>query len=368
MIRALDFFCGGGGMTRGLLDAGIQVIAGIDVDPDCKATYLENNSPADFIHEDIEHLDPKKLKNGYTTERGNEIKIERNDDNMLFIGCSPCQYWSKMTTNKRKSKWSRNLLDDFEVFVDYFRPGYVVVENVPGIMYRPDSPLTEFLSFLSNHGYKYVDKGIIKVWEHGVPQTRKRFLLIASRVRPVALPAPRLREENTVRKAIGNPKIFPPIPAGHRDDTDFCHTTSGLSEINLRRLKMTPKDGGTRDAWSDTEWQLPVYARHESDQRFGFNDVYGRMYWDRPAPTITTRFYSISNGRFAHPEQNRPISLREGATLQTFPPGYAFKAESIATIARLIGNAVPPELAKRIGRAVNETTPTTGHLFDDASD
>jgi len=352
MIKALDFFCGGGGMTRGLLDAGIKVIAGLDVDPVCEATYLANNKPADFILEDIELLHPEQLETGYKTKRGKVIKIRRNDDNLLFVGCSPCQYWTKMTTQKRKAKWSRNLLDDFELFVDYFNPGYVVVENVPGIFHSADSPLIEFLSFLSDHGYKYLDKGIVKVWEHGVPQTRKRFLLIASRIKPVSLPSPNRSEINTVRNAIGDINTFPPIPAGHNDPTPFCHTTQDLKEINLERLRLTPKDGGTRAAWASTDYQLPVYARHEKDDDFGFQDVYGRMYWDRPAPTITTRFYSISNGRFVHPDQDRPISLREGATLQTFPPSYEFKADSIAKIGRLIGNAVPPELARRIGMAV----------------
>ena len=175
-------------MTRGLLDAGIDVIAGLDIDPVCERTYLVNNQPAEFILEDIEVLDPARLEEGYVTRRGNTVKISRDDDDLLFIGCSPCQYWSRMKTDKSKSKWSRNLLHDFEVFVDYFNPGYIVVENVPGILHRRDSPLEEFLDFLKDQGYAYIDKGIINVWEHGVPQTRKRFLLIASRVKPVRLP------------------------------------------------------------------------------------------------------------------------------------------------------------------------------------
>lgn len=122
---------------------------------------------------------------------------------------------------------------------------------------------------------------------------------------------------------------------------------------------MTPADGGSRLAWAKTELQLPVYAKNDYKESFGFQDVYGRMFWDRPAPTITTRFYSISNGRFAHPDQDRPISLREGAALQTFDVSYGFHAKSIADNARLIGNAVPPELAKRIGLALQNLSVDT---------
>lgn len=359
MIKALDFFCGGGGMTRGMLDAGIEVLAGIDIDPICKETYEKNNSPAKFILEDITQLAPKQLE-GYLTGSGDTIRIDKDDNNLLFIGCSPCQYWSTMRTDKTRSHKSRNLLVDFMRFIGHFHPGHIIIENVPGILTKPESPLNEFLSFLEYHGYGYIDYDVIKVWEHGVPQTRKRFVLIASRVHEVSLPKAERNCRNKVIDFIGDPKDFPPISAGHRDDSPSCHTTAGLSELNLKRLAMTDHNGGNRLAWADSELQLPVYAKNAGRSDFGFQDVYGRMYWDRPAPTITTRFYSISNGRFAHPEQDRPISLREGAALQTFRTQYGFYAKSIADNARLIGNAVPPELARRIGIALQSAeSPTT---------
>jgi len=369
MIKAIDFFCGGGGMTNGLREAGIDVIAGIDIDTKCKETYEYNNKPAKFIEEDIAKLDVDTLEKGYLTADGDEIKIEKNDDNLLFAGCSPCQYWSLMNTDKTKSESSKNLLDNFREFVDYYNPGYVIIENVPGIFFRPESPLKNFINFLQEKKY-FLDHDIIKVYEYGVPQTRKRFILIASRVKYVSLPVPDKNFTATVRQFIGNKEVFPEIKAGHLDKTDFCHTAAGLSETNLKRLEMTSPNGGTREAWQDTELQLPVYERHRMDGKFGFEDIYGRMFWDKPAPTITTRFYSLSNGRFGHPEQHRAISLREGATLQTFPPDYIFKATSITDISRIIGNAVPPELAKRIGKAVveadthNKAIGFTGSLFN----
>lgn len=352
MIKAIDFFCGGGGMTHGLKMAGIKVLAGIDLDSKCKETYEHNNAPAKFIEADIADLDIKSLEKGLPIGGGEYIKIERNDDNLLFVGCSPCQYWSIMNTDKTKSESSRNLLEDFCRFVDYYNPGFVVIENVPGIVSHLDSPLNKLIDLLARKGFFPPAFGVIKVSNYGVPQTRKRFLLIASRVKLVSLPEFTSDATLTVRNFIGDKKRFPEITPGHQDESDFCHTAAGLSETNQNRLALTEPNGGSRSAWQDTDLQLPVYAKHRANDKFGFQDIYGRMFWDKPAPTITTRFYSLSNGRFGHPEQNRAISLREGATLQTFPLDYVFKAETISTISRIVGNAVPPELARRIGKTI----------------
>ncbi|MCB0721065.1 MAG: DNA cytosine methyltransferase [Ignavibacteriae bacterium] len=341
-LKAIDFFCGAGGMTAGFTKAGIKVIAGIDIDKTCKETYVKNNTKSKFIEADIKLLTNETLikKTG----------IRQNDDNLIFIGCSPCQYWSKIKTDKSKSTESKNLLKDFQKFVAFFKPGYVVIENVPGILNKFDeSPLKDFLKFLEQEGYKY-DFRIVNASHYGVPQTRRRFLLLSSRVNDsIALPTPDTKENPpTVRQFISSKRIFKPIRAGHRDNSLFMHTSSDLSSTNIERLKLTPKDGGSRKSWKDTPLQIPTYVNRDNS----FHDIYGRMFWDKPAPTLTTKFYSISNGRFAHPEQDRAISLREGATLQTFDFNYNFYASSIANKAKLIGNAVPPELAFRIAKSL----------------
>ena len=338
--KAIDFFCGGGGMTCGLRQAGINVIAGVDFDSDCKETYESNNEGAKFINADI-----TKLPLNFFEEKFN---IKKNDDRLIMVGGSPCQYYSLINTSREKSRKSKGLLMDFKNFIEYYNPGYVLVENVPGIMTNKESVLPFFLSFLSEMGYGNVKYDIIDMSYYGVPQTRKRFSLIASRVTSVDLPK-KDNKKAILSEFIGVNNGFLRVAAGHHDITPFNHTVAGLNDINLQRLSKTPLNGGDRLSWKDDPFlQLKCFVGKDKS----FTDTFGRMWWDRPAPTITTKFYSISNGRFAHPEENRAISLREGATLQTFPKDYIFKATSMASIARLIGNAVPPEYAKRLGLSI----------------
>ena len=155
-----------------------------------------------------------------------------------------------------------------------------------------------------------------------------------------------------MRDAIGDYSKFYPILAGYKDKSSFIHTSADLSVINKKRLQQVPLNGGSRESWDD-DLQLECYKSHE-----GHTDVYGRMHWDRPSPTITTRFCSISNGRYGHPEQLRAISLREGAMLQSFPEDYVFYSESQGVIAKMIGNAVPPQFAALIGSKLIETHKT----------
>lgn len=337
---AIDFFCGGGGMTCGLRQAGIDVIAGVDFDKDAKNTYEINNPGSVFVEANIRELEADYFEKAFA--------IQKNDDNLILIGCSPCQFYSIINTSRDKSEKSKDLLLEFQRFVKYYNPGYVLVENVPGIITNKHSVLPEFLSFLEGNGYTHVEKDVIDMSYYGVPQSRRRFSLIASRIKPVSLP-PKEDKQVVLKDCIGELNGFARISAGHKDSTDFNHTTAGLSEINLRRLAKTKKDGGNRLDWkNDPALQLKCFI----DKDESFKDTFGRMWWNRPAPTITTKFFSISNGRFAHPEEDRAISLREGAILQTFPRNYIFKTNSIAATAKLIGNAVPCEYARRLGEII----------------
>ena len=329
-------------MTLGFRQAGVNVIAGIDIDPSCKETYEHNNAGSKFIEADIKTYTFEQLKK--------DTGIKENDDSLIFIGCSPCQYWSIIKTDKTKSNLSKNLLSDFQKFVEHFKPGYVVVENVPGIMKREDeSGLNKFIEFLEGESYSVV-KDILNANHFGVPQNRRRFTLIASRVcQNISLPSGNENRVSVVRDFIGEWNGFPKIQAGHIDRTKFKHSAAGLTENNLKRIILTKRNGGTREKWSkNKKLQIDAYK----GKNYSFRNVYGRMFWDKPAPTITTRFNSLSNGRFGHPEENRALSIREGATLQTFPKSYDFKEKSMGIVAKHIGNAVPPKFAKNVAKQI----------------
>ncbi|WP_415712698.1 DNA cytosine methyltransferase [Maridesulfovibrio sp.] len=337
-MKAVDFFCGAGGMTYGLAQSGVEVLAGIDNAVDCKETYSVNNAPSKFLEFDISELTPAILED--------IVGIAPNDDYLILVGCSPCQYWSKIRTIKKKSEKSAFLLEEFQKFVGYFHPGFVVLENVPGLYRDPKSYLSTFLRFLDSQGYSYAHE-VVNSYYHGVPQKRPRYLLIATRLDcKISLPEKEKPLGLNLRDFIGVNNGFPCIGAGHKDATDYMHTTAGLSGDNLKRIKATPHDGGTRFSWKDDpELQIEAYKGKDNC----FRNVYGRAFWDQPAPTITTRFNSLSNGRFGHPEEDRAFSLREGATLQTFPKDYVFRCSNMSGVAKQIGNAVPPVLAQKIG-------------------
>lgn len=342
-LKAVDFFCSGGGMSYGMQESGIQILAGIDFDKNCQSTYEANINGAKFIPADVFDLKEKDLEL--------ELSLKKNDDELILIGCSPCQFWSIINTDKTKSSKSKNLLVEFSRFVKYFRPGYVVVENVPGVLRRKDeSGLNEFIEWLKCNGYTNPHFKVHNVNDYGVPQSRKRFTLIATRIseeeiKPIELEGNKV----VVRDVLGVDNGFVKIEPGHSDNSDFLHTVPNISDINKRRLKKVEKDGGNRLGFAnDPELQLKCFEGKDDS----FKDTFGRLWWNRPSPTITTKFFSISNGRFVHPEEDRALSLREGATLQSFPLSFKFKGKSVANIARMIGNAVPPKYATALGKAI----------------
>jgi DNA (cytosine-5)-methyltransferase 1 len=339
-LKAVDFFCSGGGMTYGLSQAGVKVLGGIDIDIACKETYEINNPSSRFILADAFELKEKELQN--------ILGLKENDDNLILVGCSPCQYWSIIRTDKTKSSKSKNLLLEFKRFVDYFRPGYVLVENVPGILtHKKTSGLECFVTSLENNGYK-VHYDIVNMNDYGIPQSRRRFSLLATRLQDKPIfPVADKKCKPTVREFLGITKGFIKINHGHRDSTEFNHSTARLIDKNVKRLKKTPHNGGS---WLD--WANDKELKRLHYQGNGFVDNYGRISWDKPAPTITTKFISISNGRFAHPEEDRGLSIREGATLQTFPKDYKFPAKSLNVSAKIIGNAVPPLFAKGLAETI----------------
>ena len=337
---ALDLFCGIGGLTHGLELSGIPVLAGFDIDPSCRYAYEKNNH-ATFIESDVSKINADFIINYYP-----------KDVTRILVGCAPCQPFSKYTQRYRKeghigNKW--RLLDSFARLVREVRPDIVSMENVPEL--ASQTVFSDFVQTLKNERY-HVSFQIVYCPDYGVPQVRKRLVLLASLNKRIELIPPLVSSDHykTVRETIGT---LPAIKAGESDINDPLHTASRLTEVNLRRIRSSVPGGTGRD-W-DVELQLSCH-RKTSGQTYPA--VYGRMEWDQPAPTITTQFYGYGNGRFGHPEQDRALSLREGAMLQSFPHDY----EMIEPGARLnrreigihIGNAVPVNLGLAIGLSIQQ--------------
>ena len=336
-IKAIDFFCGAGGMTRGLLDAGINVIAGFDKDERCCSTYEYNNSGTRFVHTDIKKVDVKELK-----------RLARTDSfrDMLFAGCAPCQPFSQQRKGKKRLQ-SATLLSEFGRLVEAALPGQVLIENVPGIAKVPgNSTFRRFLRLLERNGYQYVYE-VLDAKQYGVPQNRRRLVMIAMRGIKPSLPKPKygpsLLPFKTVYQAISH---FPPIRAGECHPGIPNHVSASVAPLNMERLRNTPHDGGDRRVWPE---HLPLECHKKNYE--GHTDVYGRMAWNAPAPTLTGRCHSISNGRYGHPTQDRAISLREAAALQSYPDGYVFLGCN-THIALQIGNSVPVRLAEELGKQI----------------
>lgn len=340
---AIDLFCGAGGLTRGFLDAGIEVLAGIDFDSDAKKTY-EYNNKVPYIQEDIRNITAKKIREIFSQER-DAIKI--------LAGCAPCQPFSNINKKEISNDFRRTLLDEFGRLVNGVKPHIVLMENVPGIAKKSLEVLQRFLSILDKNGYKY-DFKVLNAKNFGVPQSRNRFILIASRIKRFF---PKLLEKSvnkiqTPRDCIAHLEA---LKAGEKSTRDSLHFSASMNKTNLIRIKNTPKDGGTRMSWGN---HVPKLECHKKTN--GYKDAYSRIWWDRPAPTITTKFYQYCSGRHGHPEQDRALSLREGALLQTFPENYMFFG-SIATIARQIGNAVPPLMNREIVKIILDYPRQTQH-------
>lgn len=335
--KAFDLFCGIGGLSYGLQMAGIRVAAGLDIDSTCRYAY-EENCKAEFIHSDI-----KKINYSDISPYFNGAKYR------ILVGCAPCQPFSTYTTKLRKnredSRW--NLINEFLRIVIDGRPEIVSMENVPAL--RKEKIYRKFKEVLERLGYR-VDDGVVPCEYFGVPQRRRRLVLLASLLENIHLPEKSSGNPLTVRESIGHLRR---LSNGAACTTDRMHVCWKLSPLNLKRIKASVPAGTWKD-WP--EELLPDCYRRSSGKTY--SSVYGRMSWDKPSPTLTTQFYSYGTGRFGHPEQNRALSVREGAILQAFPEDYKLsppdESFSVSTVGRHIGNAVPPLLGKAIGKSITQ--------------
>lgn len=379
---AVDFFCGAGGTTRGLIEAGGYVLAGIDKVPDCAATYEANNvnrtldgMPARYLQRDV-----FDKTDDYPDGDMRDLIVELNDliqprlDShrnipLLFSICAPCQPFTRLTqiqmTEKRETGRTRDrgLLGQSLEYIKTFYPEMIICENVAGIQKAMYGGVwQQFAAELEELGY-IVGSAIVNASKFGIPQNRRRSIMLAVHRRAalddafgewdatsIAVPmedpeAPAM----TVRDAIGS---LPPIEAGTKHPDIPNHQSAKLSEINRRRLEAV-QPGGSNLAFIGTDLELACHRKMREKEASGevpnytagFSDVYCRMDPDKPSPAITTKFFATSCGRFGHYEQTRAISIREAAALQSFPNDYKFLGGSIQQNAKMVGNAVPPKLS-----------------------
>ncbi len=324
-LMAVDLFSGCGGLTQGLKDAGFTVGAAVEIDALAAETYAANHPDVKLFKADIRDTSASEIMDACGVMKG-ELD--------LLAGCPPCQGFSRIRLNNKKERMDdpRNrLIDEVLRLIGELQPKVVMLENVPNLARYTRYP--NFKKGLRKLGYEVVDE-VLDVADFGVPQRRKRLVVLASRLGPIFHPAP-LDRRKTVRDAIAT------LPSDIIDNDPLHNLGEQRSERVRRLIKAIPKDGGSRTALSPG---LTLKCHEKQD---GFYDVYGRMKWDDVSPTITGGCINPSKGRFLHPTEDRAITLREAALLQRFPPGYVFSLrKGKYAAAEMIGNALPPVFSR----------------------
>lgn len=335
-VSCVDLFCGAGGLTHGFVKEGLPVVAGIDQDRACRYPYEQNNESV-FLERDVSDVATDELEQLFGDA---EIRI--------LAGCAPCQPFSTYSQRYdigRNERWG--LLYEFSRLAEGTLPEIITMENVPSV--QKHEVFHDFVSQLEELGY-HVWYQVVDSTHYGVPQTRKRMVLLASLYGSIRMIDRTHAKPKTVKQAIGRLKS---IAAGEASKRDKLHVSASLSEINLQRIKVS-KPGGS---WRDWPKRLVADCHREGTGRT-YPSVYGRMEWHKPAPTMTTQCFGYGNGRFGHPEQDRAISLREAAVLQGFPRNYKFVPKgdpvSFTTLGRMIGNAVPVGLGQAIAKSIKK--------------
>ena len=327
-VVAVDLFCGAGGLTRGLLDSGIKVMKGYDSDGKAAKTYEKNNSGAKFFDEDVFNLKGNELMRG----------LDREKNFFLLAGCAPCQPFSLINRQNKKRDTRKNLLLAFGRLIEETKPDFIFMENVPGLMNRKGKKIFHgFLEILNKEKFSY-DYRVLNMMNYEVPQRRRRLVLIASKHSEVKIPygsGKIMKLKNVLMK-------YPAIEAGQKIESIPNHESRNLSDLNIRRLNLTKKNGGSRKDLPK-KFILECHKKHK-----GHGDVYGRMSFDNVSPTLTCKCTCLSNGRFGHPTQNRAISVREAAAIQTFEDDYEFFG-NMSENTKWVGNAVPVKFAKVFG-------------------
>jgi len=341
-FTAIDLFSGAGGLSVGLKEAGFNVVAAVEIDKAAVDTYKKNHPEVVVLDKDI-----REVSGGEILHKTGKMKIN------LIAGCPPCQGFSTLTDKKNRDDPRNQLVIQMGRLVEELKPDICMLENVPGLAGRGSPLLEEFTSKLEELGY-IITKNVLQMADYGVPQSRKRLVLLAGKGFKVELPKPthaRIPKKGqdawvTLRESLE--KDRKPISYFYAKQNGGAkkynwHVTRDLKPISIQRLKHL-KPGASR-------MTLPMHLRpacHRNSK--GFPNVYARMNWDDVAPTMTSGCTTLSSGRFGHPEEDRTISVREAATIQTFPENYVFETETIEKVCEMIGNALPCRFAEIVSR------------------
>lgn len=342
-LTAIDLFCGAGGLTLGLKRAGFNVVAGVEINPEIAKTYKANHPTTKLLIRDVQEITGKEI-----------LELTGLKEIDLVAGCPPCQGFTTLTTKYHRKDPRNDLVLEMARLVEEMTPNMVMMENVSGLANRGKPLLDEFVGRLESIGY-LVNKGVLQMADYGVPQSRRRLVLLAGKGFEIPLPEPThcrtadgknglkpwLTLADVIKnmpkpvtlsrsKKLGGPKKF------------NWHIVSDLKEISIRRLKTLNAGDGRKS--------LPKELRpkcHINSDR-GFQNVYGRLSWEQTPPTITSGCTTPCMGRFGHPDELRTISIREAALIQTFPRRYKFDTEFMDTACDLVGNALPCLFARKV--------------------
>lgn len=355
---AVELFSGGGGLAQGLRDAGVSPVAAVELDSYAASIFAANHPDVELFRKDVREVSGRELLAASSSGRVD-----------ILAACPPCQGFSTLTTKYHRSDYTsdpRNfLVGEVGRITHELQPAGLMFENVPGLAGRGRPLLDALISDLQRDGY-LVNWSILQVADYGVPQTRRRLVLLAGKGFSIPMPDPThsqygrdglppwrtLRDALTIRSE--PVRIDEALAKGGFHTADW-HIIRKLGKENLERLRHAIP-GKSRSV-------LPKALRPECHRNRddGFVNTYGRMAWDQPSSTITAGCLSPSKGRFGHPDELRTISLREAALLQTFPHSYKFVGDKIDAACSVIGNALPclfaEAIARRVVRSIDRARP-----------